>query len=122
MGASQLHAYARTKLAEPGFTRELARRLEGTGVTVNALHPGLVATGFSGGNGVYGFFMRRWSRSMRSAAEEGAENRHLSATSSEVEESRGVLHHKKPAETSAGRKREAARRLWQMSGQLCGLT
>jgi len=44
-GFSTLTAYARSKLAQVLFTRELARRLEQTGVTVNALHPGAVATG-----------------------------------------------------------------------------
>jgi len=43
-GFSTLTAYARSKLAQVLFTRELARRLEQTGVTVNALHPGAVAT------------------------------------------------------------------------------
>jgi NAD(P)-dependent dehydrogenase (short-subunit alcohol dehydrogenase family) len=37
-------AYSRSKLANLLFVRELARRLEGTGVTVNAVHPGLVRT------------------------------------------------------------------------------
>jgi NAD(P)-dependent dehydrogenase (short-subunit alcohol dehydrogenase family) len=42
-------AYGRSKLANILFTRELARRLDGTGVTANALHPGTVRTGFTGG-------------------------------------------------------------------------
>ncbi|XP_056415415.1 retinol dehydrogenase 14 [Hyla sarda] len=37
-------AYSRSKLANILFTRELARRLEGTGVTINVLHPGIVRT------------------------------------------------------------------------------
>jgi NAD(P)-dependent dehydrogenase (short-subunit alcohol dehydrogenase family) len=44
-------AYPNAKLATLLFTAELARRLEGTGVTVNALHPGLTATGFGKNNG-----------------------------------------------------------------------
>jgi NAD(P)-dependent dehydrogenase (short-subunit alcohol dehydrogenase family) len=44
-------AYDNSKLANILFTMELARRLEGTGVTVNALHPGFTATGFSKNNG-----------------------------------------------------------------------
>ena len=44
-------AYGNSKLANILFTVELARRLEGTGVTVNALHPGFVATGFAKNNG-----------------------------------------------------------------------
>ena len=44
-------AYDNSKLANILFTVELARRLEGTGVTVNALHPGFVATGFAKNNG-----------------------------------------------------------------------
>jgi NAD(P)-dependent dehydrogenase (short-subunit alcohol dehydrogenase family) len=43
--------YENSKLANILFTMELARRLEGTGVTVNALHPGFTATGFAKNNG-----------------------------------------------------------------------
>src|ERR1039457_6041175 len=43
--------YGETKLANIMFTRELARRLEGTGVTAYSFHPGLVATGFNRNNG-----------------------------------------------------------------------
>ena len=45
------NAYGNSKLANILFTMELARRLEGSGVTVNALHPGFVATGFAKNNG-----------------------------------------------------------------------
>jgi len=44
-GYSVTRAYGRSKLAQILFTRELARRLDGSGVTVNAAHPGAVATG-----------------------------------------------------------------------------
>lgn len=47
--------YAKSKLANIYFTRALARRLEGTGVTTNALHPGVVATEFASSDDV-GFF------------------------------------------------------------------
>jgi NAD(P)-dependent dehydrogenase (short-subunit alcohol dehydrogenase family) len=41
-----MQVYSKSKLANIYFTTELARRLEGTGVTVNCLHPGTVATGY----------------------------------------------------------------------------
>jgi NAD(P)-dependent dehydrogenase (short-subunit alcohol dehydrogenase family) len=43
-GYSTMRAYGRSKLANVLFTNELARRLAGTGVTVNSVHPGMVAT------------------------------------------------------------------------------
>jgi NAD(P)-dependent dehydrogenase (short-subunit alcohol dehydrogenase family) len=43
--------YSRSKLCNILFTRELARRLDGTGVTVNCLHPGFVATRFADESG-----------------------------------------------------------------------
>ena len=44
-------AYSQSKLANVLFTYELARRLEGTGVTANALHPGVIRSGFGRNNG-----------------------------------------------------------------------
>jgi NAD(P)-dependent dehydrogenase (short-subunit alcohol dehydrogenase family) len=46
-----MRAYSRSKLCNILFTRELARRLHGTGVTVNCLHPGFVATRFADESG-----------------------------------------------------------------------
>ena len=53
-GYRSMRVYGQSKLANILFTRELARRLDGTGVTANCLHPGAVATGLGKNNGALG--------------------------------------------------------------------
>jgi NAD(P)-dependent dehydrogenase (short-subunit alcohol dehydrogenase family) len=55
-GYRSMRAYAKSKLCNILFTRELARRLAGTGVTANSLHPGTVRTGFGRDGDVSGIF------------------------------------------------------------------
>jgi NAD(P)-dependent dehydrogenase (short-subunit alcohol dehydrogenase family) len=112
--------YARTKLANLLFTNELARRLERSGVTANALDPGLVASGFSGGNGVYGWFMRRYVGLRGIGVEEGAATPIYLATSTDVERiSGGYFVNRQPAHCSdAAKDPAAAARLWQLSEDL----
>jgi NAD(P)-dependent dehydrogenase (short-subunit alcohol dehydrogenase family) len=115
--------YARSKLANLLFTFELARRLEGSGVTVNALHPGFVKSSFTAGNGVFGWFMRRWAGLLGISAEEGAKTPVYLATSPEVEGVTGQYFVKqRPVQSSAALRDESgARRLWQVSETLTGL-
>ena len=61
-----MKAYGRSKLCNILFTRELARRLHGTGVTANCLHPGFVATRFGDqSGGVISRFVGLASKSLR---------------------------------------------------------
>lgn len=112
--------YARTKLANILFTVELDRRLRGTGVTANALHPGLVASDFSAGNGVYGWFMRRYVGLRGIGVDEGAATSvHLAASAEVAEVSGRYFADCRPAECStAARDTVAAARLWQLSEDL----
>src|SRR5215216_4118225 len=78
-------AYSQSKLATVLFTYELARRLEGTGITANCLHPGVVGTNLgSGVSGVFGFMVRALTPLMKSP-EKGAETSIYLASSPEVE-------------------------------------
>ena len=65
--------YGETKLANILFTTELARRLEGTGVTANCFHPGLVATGFNRNNGLLMDLGMTILRPVSRSPEKGAE-------------------------------------------------
>ena len=114
--------YAQTKCANLLFTYELARRLDGTGVTANALHPGFVASRFSDGNGAFGWFIRRWASLWAISPEEGAKTPVYLATSPEVDGISGRYFVKeKPVPSSAtSRDPAAAIRLWQVSEQLTG--
>jgi len=118
-------AYGQSKLANVLFTYELARRLEGTGVTANALHPGFVATSFGANN--FGLVGRGVKRVMNLVAgispEEGAETSIYLATSPEVEGITGKYFVKKKAVRSskASYDEEAARRLWEVSAEMVRL-
>lgn len=114
-------AYSDSKLCNVAFTRELARRLDGTGVTANAFHPGFVRTNFSGEGDtrLLGFFFKIGSvaaRSPRKGAETGL---HL-ATSPGVEGVSGeYFFNCRPARISkAAADDDAARRLWRVSEEL----
>jgi NAD(P)-dependent dehydrogenase (short-subunit alcohol dehydrogenase family) len=122
-GHPALLQYARTKLANLLFTRELARRLKGTGVSVYAMHPGFVASSFSTGNGAYGWFMRLWTRLFAITAEEGASTVvHLAASPEVKGESGGYFVKERPATPSAAALDDhAATRLWELSEELTGL-
>lgn len=109
--------YGQTKLANLLFTYELAERLRAAGVTVNAMHPGFVATNFTSGNGSYGWFMRRWASLFGTRPERGAETLIYLASSPDVDGVSGKYFVKcKPVESSpASRDPEAMRRLWKLS-------
>src|SRR5918997_4814034 len=82
-------AYSQSKLANVLFTHELARRLQGTGVTANCLHPGVVGTNLgSGVSGAFGFVVRALRPLMRNP-KKGAETSIYLASSPEVEASSG---------------------------------
>jgi NAD(P)-dependent dehydrogenase (short-subunit alcohol dehydrogenase family) len=116
-------AYCQSKLANVMFTYSLARRLEGTGVTANALHPGFVATGFGSDNGWRGALMRPFIRLFGMNVERGARTQIHLAGSPEVEGKSGLYWVKcRPARSSRVSHEEAAgERLWQLSAQMTGV-
>lgn len=111
-----LRAYRQSKLANILFTRELARRLQGRGVTANAVHPGVVATGllFSG------WRIARLVRPLLRDPARGAEPSAYLALSPEVAGvSGGYFVDHRPVEPSARAKDpETAKRLWEVSEEL----
>lgn len=116
-------AYSQSKLANLLFTYELARRLEGSGVTVNALHPGFVATSIFDGPGLFAWFVRRVASAVALRPEAGARTTLYLATAPEVSGVTGQYYVKERpvASSSAAHDAEAARRLWQVSEELTGL-
>lgn len=114
-----LRMYAWTKLANVLFVRELARRTAGTGVTANALHPGVVATELL----MNGFPPIRLFRRFLRTPEQGARTAVYLAASPEVASvSGGYFRDERPAQPSAAaRDDEAARRLWRWSEERTGI-
>lgn len=120
-------AYSQSKLANVLFTYELARRLEGAGVTANALHPGVVATGFGKNNpgiagSLFGVFQVIGKPFYISPAR-GAETSVYLASSPEVEGVTGKYFYRRRQEPSnaASYDEQSARRLWEVSEEMVGL-
>jgi NAD(P)-dependent dehydrogenase (short-subunit alcohol dehydrogenase family) len=118
-------AYNQSKLASVMFTYELARRLEGTGVTATVLHPGVVRTGFGAEDPSWIYrvivpFVRPFMKS----PEQGALTSIYLASSPDVDGVTGKYFAKGKPRTSnkLSYDRAATARLWQVSASLVGLT
>jgi NAD(P)-dependent dehydrogenase (short-subunit alcohol dehydrogenase family) len=119
-----LTAYNRSKLCNILFTRELARRLAGTGVTANCLHPGFVATRFGDANGgLFRVGLTLAKGLFAISPERGALTSVHVATSPEVEGITGKYFDKCALATPspAAEDDAAARQLWQESARLAGM-
>ena len=117
-------AYNQAKLANLLFTRELARRLDPAGVTVNAVHPGMVATDFGREyTGLTGLMANRFWRPFMKSPARGADTVVYLASSPEVEEVSGryFANRKARRPSRASRNLKLARRLWEVSEELVGL-
>ena len=119
-----LRVYGQSKLATILFTYELARRMEGSGVTANALHPGFVATTFGSGGSRLMAYAVPVIRPFFIGPEQGAQTSVYLATAPEVEGVTGKYFIKRaPARSSpASYDQTAAQRLWQTSAELTGLS
>ena len=120
-----MRVYGQSKLANMLFTLELARRLEGSGVTANSLHPGTVRTGYGGdgdARGLLAFGIKIGSPFFLSPAK-GARTSVYLASSPDVAGVSGEYFVKcKPKRPKPwAQDADAAQRLWQVSEQLVGL-
>lgn len=115
-GYRGLKAYAQSKLANLLFTFELARRLEGSGVTANAVHPGVVGTELLFG----GWAPLRLLRPFLRTPEKGAETIvHLAASPEVAGVSGEYFKDRHPIRPSAAARDPVdARRLWELSDQM----
>lgn len=120
---SVMRVYGKSKLANILFTRELARRLEGSGVTANCLHPGFVGSNFARNNGPIASVVMSLLRPFARSPEKGAETAVYLASSPEVAGVSGkyFVDCKVREPRDFARNDEDARRLWEVSEQLCGL-
>jgi retinol dehydrogenase 12 len=115
--------YGCSKLSNILFTRELARRLSGTGVTANAFHPGFVSTRFGDESGGWLSYGIRFGKLFALSPEKGAETLVYLASSPEVPQISGRYFYKcRPASPTREAQDDAgAERLWAESARLARL-
>ena len=115
--------YGRSKLANILFTSELARRLAGTGVAANSLHPGFVATRFGDQSGGFFSYVVRAAKVFAISPEKGAETIIYLASSDEVTNVSGKYFYKccPATPTKEAQDDESAKRLWLETAKLAGI-
>jgi NAD(P)-dependent dehydrogenase (short-subunit alcohol dehydrogenase family) len=118
-----LEVYGRSKLCNILFTRELARRLSGTGVTANSLHPGFVATRFGDQSGGLFSLVVRAAKLFAISPENGADTIVYLASSPEVAGVSGEYFYKRRpiTPTREARDDDAAAQLWLETARLAGI-
>jgi retinol dehydrogenase 12 len=123
-GYSAWISYGNSKLQNILFTTELSQRLQGTGVTANSLHPGVVNTNFGReGGGDISSFLFNLARPFFLTPAQGAATSIYLASSPEVSGVTGQYFDNKKVKTPsrAAQDRLSASRLWQISETLCKL-
>ena len=117
-----MRAYGQSKLANLLFTYELSRRLTGTAVTVNALHPGFVSTHLGKQNELVRGIMEIIHLFAKSP-EEGAKTPVYLASSPDVAKVTGqyFIAQEQVRSSSESYDTVSMERLWEVSEQLCGL-
>ncbi len=115
-------AYARSKLCNVLFTRRLARELEGTGVTVNCLHPGRISTNIwshAPGWAKPGIAVVKW---FMQSPQDGGKNLEYACTSPELDGKTGLYLHQRRIQDPAKLAMDdaVADRLWEESARMVG--
>jgi NAD(P)-dependent dehydrogenase (short-subunit alcohol dehydrogenase family) len=118
-----MRAYGQSKLATILFTYELAKRLQGTNVTANCLHPGTVATSFGSDNGRVLSFLIKLALRTGISPEKGAETSIYLASSPEVEGVTGKYFSncKEISSSKESYDESVSQRLWEVSSALTRL-
>ena len=115
--------YGRSKLMNILFTRELAKRLAGTGVTANCLHPGFVGTRFGDESGGMMSWIIKLGKNFALTPEQGAETIIYLASSDNVAGKTGGYYHKKnlATPTKEAQNDADAKKLWDVSAKISGV-
>jgi NAD(P)-dependent dehydrogenase (short-subunit alcohol dehydrogenase family) len=116
-------AYSQSKLANILFSYELARRVAGTGVTVNCLHPGGIASGLWTNNGPLAQLLMKAGKPFLKTPEQGAQTMIYLASSPSVERLTGkyFVNCKQKSSNKESYDPNVARRLWDVSSRMIGV-
>lgn len=121
---SNIKAYGNSKLANILFTLELSKQLEGTNITANSLHPGVVNSNFGGNSSMFLKALVVMARPFMVSVEKGAETSMYLASSPEVEQVTGryFVRKKQKRPSTDANDPVLAKKLWDVSLELTGLS